>query len=202
MSQLPTTYKIIFIGNSGVGKTSIIRRKKDNVFQLIVDPTVGTGRTTIEVQVEETKAELCLWDTAGQEKYAQLLPLFVKDTDVAVVVASYTDYQSIEKIDEWISLLHKNNENPELVIVINKTDMANSLSEDQDAIGSRLAQKYTNIFFTSAKTGTGIDDLFEKISYLVVKNPKQEEAPKEEDEENASKKKKEKHKKEKECYIS
>ncbi|EAX81077.1 hypothetical protein TVAG_144870 [Trichomonas vaginalis G3] len=52
MSQLPINYKIIFMGNTGVGKTSIIRRKKDNVFQLIVDPTVGTGRTTIEVTVE------------------------------------------------------------------------------------------------------------------------------------------------------
>ena len=116
------------------------------------------------ILTEGTKAELCLWDTAGQEKYAQLLPLFVCDTDVAVIVASYTDYQSIEKIDDWIEVLKKNNEKPEIVVVINKTDMANSLFEAPEELGNRLGSKYTNIFFTSAKTGSGIERTSENFT--------------------------------------
>ena len=163
-------FKVIFLGSTGVGKTSIINRKKFNTFQIRVDPTVGTGRTSILVDCEDKKADLCIWDTAGQEKYASLVPLFVRDTIVAVVVASLSDYQSIENIDQWLDELKKNNEDPAIIVAINKIDLESPVSESVDQIAERLGPKYTNLFFVSAKTGAGIDDLFSRIAYLAFES--------------------------------
>ena len=159
-------FKVIFIGSNGVGKTSIIQRKKDNTFHIRVDPTVGAGSVSIIVEYDGKKADLCIWDTAGQERYMSLVPLFVRDVVVAVVVASLADYQSIEAIPQWINELRKTNPDSSLIVAINKMDLESPATESKISINERLGPLYENLYLVSAKDGSGITELFEKIAAL------------------------------------
>ena len=158
------TFKVIFIGCSGVGKTSIINQKKNGDFTVFHDPTVGAGYQAITVDLDNVPVHLNVWDTAGQEQFAPLVPVFVRATIVAVIVASISDYQSIQKIDYWIDVLHSNNENPQIIVVINKIDLENSVTASIKELHDSLGKKFSNIYFVSAKTGQGIEDLFTTIA--------------------------------------
>lgn len=91
------TYKVILLGDAGVGKTSICNRKLYGEFRQ-EKPTIGIGNSKILIKLDNDNIELSIWDTAGQEEYHSIAPLYIKSALCVIIVASLFDSSSIEHI--------------------------------------------------------------------------------------------------------
>ncbi len=165
-------FKVVLLGESGVGKTSIISQFIDNNFQ--EDLQTSTGGTFSSKSFEYGDGKILkfeIWDTAGQERYRSLTKMFYKDSNAAILVYDITRKESYEElINYWFKEI-KNNapENIILGIVANKSDLSEEEVVDEEE--ARNFAKEQGAFFctTSAKNRFGIEDLFLKIAQIHVK---------------------------------
>ena len=162
-----TVCKVVLLGESGVGKTSIISRYITNTFSEIVMSTTGSSYATKKVEIDsENKIKFQIWDTAGQERFRSLAKIFYQNASVAILVYDITRRESFDKLKEfWIEEL-KENAPSDIILAIagNKNDIYEhelvSLKE-----GKELADSVNAIFkSTSALASHGIDDLFKTIA--------------------------------------
>lgn len=160
--------RVIFVGDSGVGKTSIISYAKNGKSELTTVPTIGAGTTTMSCTYKDKRAEYQLWDTAGQEIYRNIVPIYFKGAVGAVVTFSLTDITSFNDLQGWIDQLIANAD-PEVkyCIVGNKIDQQN-LKVNEDDAKDWAASRGLEIFFTSAFTGQNIDLLIDYIVNFMV----------------------------------
>jgi small GTP-binding protein len=161
VSQSP---RIIFVGDSGVGKTALIHRSKNNRFNEHTTPTIGAGITEMETQIDSRRVGFQLWDTAGQEIYCNIVPIYFKGVSGAVLVFSMTERQSFENLDKWAGQLASHaDEDVGVLVCGNKIDI------QERSVGRLEAEEWANdkqftIIFTSAKTGENIDVLIDHIA--------------------------------------
>ena len=153
------SYKVILLGDTSVGKTSICNRKIRGQF-LPVAPTVGVGNSKIIVDIGSQQVELNIWDTAGQEQFQSITPIYMKNADVCIIVASLFDPKSIENIAKWDKTVKEHAENASIIIAINKTDIIETPPISISEISASLSDKFGEVFFVSAKNGSGIEELF------------------------------------------
>jgi small GTP-binding protein len=162
-------HKVVFLGDLNVGKTSIIRFKRDKAFDIYVLPTAGIGTALIEVDLEGRAVELRLWDTAGQEGYQALVPLYLRRSAVAVLVCSIFDPATVTRLQQfWITRIEEVNPGAAVVAVVNKIDLAED-AETREKVRAELSRTFKKIFLVSAKTGFGIENLFQEIAILALK---------------------------------
>lgn len=154
--------KVIFLGESGVGKTSIITRRRYGTFNYEMTPTIGVGYELIDEPYDNHVVQLYLWDTAGQEQFNSIVPIYCQEAKIAIIVASFTDASSIKEIDKWNKFCDDSNDHPLVIVVINKIDIAPE--ETLNSIKEEIRQKFESFFCVSAKTGSGIDELFSFIA--------------------------------------
>ena len=159
--------KVVLIGESGSGKTSIIQRFSYNLF----DPNCASSISSqyiskiIELKDINQTLKFDIWDTAGQEKYRSMAKLFYKDAKIILFVYDITSLKSFNEIKSyWISQVQQNCEpNALLGVVANKNDLYNMQQVPKEE-GIKLADEIGAIFqMTSAKSGIGINNLFENI---------------------------------------
>jgi Rab family protein len=101
-----------------------------------------------------------LWDTAGQETYLSLVPIYVRGASCCVLVCSIVDPESIEQLDRWRDKLKECDDSIPCVLAVNKIDLADQDPDLIDRTCASLQTKYTNIFLVSALRGSGITELF------------------------------------------
>ena len=160
-------FKIVLIGESGVGKTSIISQFIHKIFQDDIQPSMGGTFTSKSLLFEDGKVlRLDIWDTAGQEKYRALTQMFYKDANAAVLVYDITRKDSFEELTKyWIDKIKENSSsNIILFLAANKSDLV-----EKEEVNEEEARKYAkeiNADFCSisAKNSIGIDDLFIQIT--------------------------------------
>lgn len=166
-------YKVILLGDAGVGKTSLCRRYTENTFDFKMNPTIGSSHIRTRVNVDGRSVELMIWDTAGQEQFASLVPLYSRNTDVCLVVASVVNSDSCSHIMTWIKRINESGVYPSVVVAINKVDLV----EDQPPSIDEIRKKYTEgidyIFLTSARTGSGIEQLFQQVAAEAISHKKE-----------------------------
>ena len=104
----PTTVKVVLLGDSGVGKTSIVTRYTTGIVQQSVKPTVGAAFVTKELTVENQEFELLIWDTAGQEVYRGLAPMYYRSAGIAIIVYDVVRAQTYQSVSYWIKELKAN----------------------------------------------------------------------------------------------
>ena len=154
-------HKIIFVGDAGVGKTTIISRIMDNPFNDAYEPSIGVDFMPKNITFRGTNIKLRLWDTTGQEKYKGLIPSYGRNLSIVFLIYDVSVKSSFDNIPNWISLIRsiENNENPTLVLCGNKIDLVEREVKKEE--GEALAQKEGLLFFeVSAKTGDGIKNMF------------------------------------------
>ena len=157
-----TTVKVVLLGDSGVGKTSIVARYTTGIVQPSVKPTVGAAFVTKELTVDGQEFELLIWDTAGQEVYRGLAPMYYRSAGIAIIVYDVIRPQTYQSVSYWIKELKANvDKNTVLVVCANKIDR-----EEQHVPDSETAQSYASengaLFIeTSAVSGIGVDRLFQ-----------------------------------------
>lgn len=157
--------KLCLLGESGVGKTCVVNRFVSDVFTDHENLTVGAAFTTKTVKVGDNSVLFQIWDTAGQEKYRGLAPMYYRGSAAAVVVYDITSEESFDEMQTWITELKQlGPQNIVLAIAGNKSDL-----EDQRrvslATGEAFAKNSNAIFReTSAKDGSNVHSLFRTIA--------------------------------------
>ncbi|XP_038070351.1 ras-related protein Rab-22A-like [Patiria miniata] len=163
-------HKVCLVGNSGVGKSSIFHRLVRDTFTEKVTLTIAAAYFEKELSVNGETVRMCIWDTAGAERFRSLTPLFYRGTDGIVLVYDITDERSFHNLrTEWIpSIRASADTNMALVVVGNKLD----LEETGRVVPAVEARGYADllnaIFFeTSAKTGENVERIFTELALKI-----------------------------------
>ena len=164
-------FKILTIGDGGVGKTSILRRYVENKFLKHHLSTIGIDFLSKTLKIKDKEIKLKIWDTAGQERYRQITSHIYKDADGIILVFDVTSEESFNQITDWMEQI-KNNVSKEeinLILIGNKCDLADRMVEKER--GEKMAEKLKIKYFeTSALTGQGINEAFEELAKQIFKN--------------------------------
>ena len=157
-------YKIAIIGHQYVGKTAILSRYKYETTDDSYSPTVGIDFLTKNVFLEDKTIRLIMWDTAGQERFKSLIPSYLKNANCVILTYDITEKSSFTSLSKWLSDVKDNVvEGTFLILCGNKIDLNNKRAVPKEE-GEKFA-KENNIAFaeTSAKTGEGINEMFNII---------------------------------------
>ena len=165
--------KVVLIGDSGVGKTTLINRYVMDTFDEFEPPTISGGFRRKDVILDElqTRVTLQIWDTAGQEKFKSLVENYYKNAQCAIVVYDITSEESFDTARNWIEeVKEKAPEDVQIFICGSKSDL-----DDQRRIqivhGMKMAKEYNALFGeTSAKKNIGVSDAFEAMARNFVEN--------------------------------
>jgi small GTP-binding protein len=165
-------WKVVFGGETGVGKTSIIQCQLRGVGLLAGhEPTVGASYSDIRVEAGGREANLQAWDTAGQEKYRSLCPMYFRSAAAAVIVYDLTSRASFEQVRGWFEMaIQFVDKQCQYFLVGNKSDLEERIVDD--SAGTELAQEFgAALHRTSARTGEGIVGLFGDIGEKMIARP-------------------------------
>lgn len=170
-SRKKNILKVIILGDSGVGKTSLMHRYVNDKYSQQYKATIGADFLTKEVTVDDKVATMQVWDTAGQERFQSLGVAFYRGADCCVLVYDVTNAKSFENIKSWRDefLVHANVLSPEtfpFVILGNKVDVEESKKTVGVKSAQELAKSLGNVpfFLTSAKNAINVDMAFEEIA--------------------------------------
>ena len=175
MSEGAQSPRVIIVGDSGVGKTSLIHRIQTGTFLESLTPTIGAGVTPIDVRVNDTVIAFQLWDTAGQEMYRNIIPIYFKNAVFALVVFAFDDLHSFDNLQSWVDEVRQHGrEDTPMLIIGNKHDTPSS-QVNEDEAKKWASDNNLQIFFTSAKTGENVQILMQHIAmqYLKARAPVQ-----------------------------
>lgn len=163
-------YKIPFIGDSSVGKTSIVMRYMYDKFGDQTLSTIGVANLQTRVDIDGEYVKLNIWDTAGQERYRSLVPIYIKGAHCVVLVFDYSEKLSFDGLDEWDAIVKELvDQSCQFILVANKSDLDPAINLGEIKKWA-TAHKYL-VEFTSAKNGDRINELFRQIAF-VCKNAK------------------------------
>ena len=167
------TFKILTIGESGVGKTCILRRFVENKFLKSHLATIGIDFRTKVLHVYGKDIKLKIWDTAGQERYHNITSQIYKGADGIILVFDVNEEISFTKIKDWIEQIKSNVSQEEISLILlgNKCDIEErAISKEQgQEMANSLNLKY---YETSALNGTGINEAFEGLTKEIMKKKK------------------------------
>ncbi|KAF9245678.1 GTP-binding protein RAB5 [Melanogaster broomeanus] len=159
-------FKLVLLGESAVGKSSLVLRFVKDQFDDYRESTIGAAFLTQTVTLDDqTTVKFEIWDTAGQERYKSLAPMYYRNANCAVVVYDITQAASLEKARTWIRELQRQAD-PSIVIALcgNKADLAARRQVTQEEAKKYAEEEGLMWSETSAKTGEGVVDIFTAIA--------------------------------------
>ena len=178
------TCQILILGDSSVGKTSLISRYANGIFKEEYLATVGLDYYNKQDTINNLNVLVKLWDTAGQERFKSLTPNYFRNAEGVVIVFDVTNSETFENLKYWISSIKSNLGEKNIIIPIiiigNKIDMDDMRDinkEEADKFAKENDYKY---FEASAKTGEGVDEAFREIVNQILDNSDKLEEIKEE----------------------
>jgi small GTP-binding protein len=170
-NEKPLAIKVVLLGETAVGKSSLISRFVDETFISNFIPTMGGGCfSTKNVSIKDKKIKFEIWDTAGQEKYRSLTKMFYKDANVAILVYDITRKDSFEEIKNYWYKEVRDNSPEDIIIAIaeNKSDLYEYEEVDKKSVEEFCDNVECIHKRVSAKTGIGVDDLFTRIGIKIL----------------------------------
>lgn len=158
-------FKLVFLGDQGTGKTSIISYFTKGTLDSEYQATVGIDFMSKTMYLEDRAVRLQLWDTAGQERFRTLIPSYIRDCDVAVVVYDITDRKSFANTQRWIEDVKEERGSDVIIALVgNKIDLSTLRQVTQEEGEQMAAKESVKFIETSAKAGFNVKALFRKIA--------------------------------------
>ena len=168
-AYIEKTIKVLLVGNSSVGKTSIMLRYLDDFFVENFLPTVGIDFKTKMVGHNGKNIKVNLWDTAGQEKFRTLTTSYYKGANAVIFVFDITERESFFQLRDWIMETKKHVGNDFMGIIVgNKLDLDYKRVVKTDELLYLAEDVQMPVFEVSAKDGTNISEVFETLVDLVI----------------------------------
>lgn len=161
--------KVVILGESGVGKTSLVVRYVNKTYHPFLEPTIGAAffGQTIELPDQSSVVHLKIWDTGGQERYHSLAPLYYRGSGAAIFVYDICRIHSFQTLKRWVRELEENDaEFSQRVIALvgNKSDLTDHRSvprQDAELYAEEIGAYYVE---TSAKDDANVQLLFEELA--------------------------------------
>ncbi|CAG9315832.1 unnamed protein product [Blepharisma stoltei] len=169
-------FKLVIIGDSGVGKSCLLIRFADDSFTESYITTIGVDFRFRTLALEENSVKLQIWDTAGQERFRTITTAYYRGADGVMIVFDKTKRESFEHIDEWMEEVNRHaNENAIKMLVGNKSDMEAAVSsQEADDKAKKFGIPYIE---TSAKNAYQVDLAFMTMARELMKGRKEGGAP-------------------------
>lgn len=163
-------FKVLLIGNSSVGKSSLLLRFVDNQWNDLFVPTIGVDFKIRTMEIDNKNVKLQIWDTAGQERFKNITASYYRGAHGIFVVYDISDTESFKNINNWLIEIEKNaNKNVYKILVGNKCDLEDKRTVSYQQ-GKELAETYGMQFIeTSAKSNTNVDEAFHLLGREVMK---------------------------------
>ena len=162
-------FKILIIGESGVGKTCLLLRFTEDSFTTTFLTTIGIDFKIKIINLEDKLIKLQIWDTAGQERFRTITKTYYKGAHGIILTYDVTDQDSFKNIRNWIKQIEANAQgNVKRVLVGNKCDKPDRVVTEEE--GKKLADDYSMSFFeTSAKTNKNVTEVFYHLTKEILK---------------------------------
>ena len=162
---LSTRNQLVFLGDQSVGKTSIITRFMYDKFDAEYQATIGIDFLSKTMYLEDRTVRLQIWDTAGQERFRSLIPSYIRDSSVAVIVYDVAKRQSFLNTSRWIEEVRTERGSDVIIVLVgNKTDLVEGRQVSIEEGDAKARECGVMFIETSAKAGFNIKALFRKIA--------------------------------------
>ena len=159
-------FKVVIVGDSGVGKTNLVRRFATNTFYKDSKATVGVEFLSKNYIVNDRIFKIELWDTAGQERYKSITSAYFKGAKGAMVVYDVTSKITFDNVDKWCSELQTNGSKTiNIIMVGNKTDLKENIVVTTDMSKVKATNLHVPVMETSALDASNVNEAF----YLLIK---------------------------------
>lgn len=165
-------HKVVFVGDTAVGKTSIIMRFHQNMFLENTSGTIGSAFISKEIRTKNGTVCMNIWDTAGQERYRSLVPMYARGAAVVIVVFDLSDRESFEQLNEWTRVVKEEVPTAKMILCANKCDLSYDVPKDE--IETWADEHDMQTMFVSAKTSKNITDLFDLAGELLPVVPREQ----------------------------
>ena len=158
-------YKLVFLGDQSVGKTSIITRFMYDTFDSNYQATIGIDFLSKTLYLDDRTVRLQLWDTAGQERFRALIPGYIRDSSIAMIVYDITSKKTFQNASKWLEDVRSVRGSDVIIVLVgNKTDLSDRRQVSTED-GELLARSQGLMFMeTSAKVGFNVKYLFKKVA--------------------------------------
>ena len=171
--------KILIIGDSNVGKTSMLLNYTDNYFPESHLATIGVEYKVKKITTTKYNITLQIWDTAGQERFRSITKSFFRNTNGILFVYDITSRKSFQSVKDWIKDSEMHDSGFEKVLCGNKVDLEQQRQVKIDELKEFGMKKKIDVIETSAKSNINIDESFKKLIDLILSNKSEEEIKKE-----------------------
>jgi len=164
-------FKLVLLGESAVGKSSLVLRFVKGQFLEYQESTIGAAFLTQTVCLNDTTVKFEIWDTAGQERYHSLAPMYYRGAQAAIIVYDITNHDSFERAKAWVKELQRQG-NPNIVMAFagNKVDLAQNRKVSVEEAQAFCDENGILYMETSAKTAANVNELFVAIAKRLPKS--------------------------------
>lgn len=154
-------YKIIIIGESFVGKTSIMQRYVNDIFEDNLLATIGIDLLRKTVRIGDEEIDLDIWDTAGQERFHSITKSYYRGANGIFLVFDFSEQKTFESLDQWFSAFENEvSQDVPIFLIGNKYDLIEDMSTSMTPYEEKSNQKNIKFFPVSASTGYNIEKIF------------------------------------------
>jgi len=166
--QPTQSFKLVLLGESAVGKSSLVLRFVRQEFYEYQESTIGAAFLTQTVTVNDQPIKFEIWDTAGQERYRSLAPMYYRGAAAAIVVYDITNAESFQRAKQWVKELQRQGDaNIVIALAGNKADRGDARAVDVSE-AKQYAEEGSIIFLeTSAKSGLNVNEIFLQIARVL-----------------------------------
>ena len=175
-------FRVVLLGEATVGKTSLLRRYTENIFEEEYKQTLGTTFATKEVEVKDDvgdvrSVKMSIWDMGGQSTYRELRRQYMKGSSAAIIVYDVTKPESFMAMNNWFESFREVCPDAPIFICANKVDLADKRMVPQEP-GIMLRDWFQSEYYeTSAKDGTKVNDVFERCAQVILTKSVEEKEP-------------------------